>query len=96
VKRYSSLVLCGLLFTAAVANGAPQAPRHSTAKPSPVRTPPPVVVKLSATRELLTVSDHIGAAPDARGSAGMVVEMEPHPITVVVDTKRPLEGKGTR
>jgi hypothetical protein len=45
-------------------------------------SPQQVVIKMSATRELLPDVDHIGSSP---GGGGVIVEMAPHPVTIVKD-----------
>ena len=88
--NYGSLVLCGLLLMgsttfAAAGNKITPAKRQSVAKTKV----PQIIIKMSATRELLSESDtdHIGSA---RGQGGrqVIVEMAPDPVTIVIDAKK--------
>ena len=45
--------------------------------------PPQVVIKMSATRELLPDANHVGG-PAGGNSDGVIVEMAPQPVTIVI------------
>jgi hypothetical protein len=50
-------------------------------------TPRQVVIKMSATRELLSDRDNIGIGRGQSGHSHVIVEMAPHPVTIVINEK---------
>ena len=98
--KYGSLVLCGLLLigSSSFAATGKKTPSVKSKATTAVKSQQ-VVIKMSATRELLPDADHVGVAPGGSGG-GVIVEMAPRPVTIIKDVagdgSQPAAGsKGT-
>jgi len=85
LTKYGSLVLCGLLLigSSSFAATGKKTPSVKSKATTAVKSQQ-VVIKMSATRELLPDANHVGG-PAGGNSDGVIVEMAPHPVTIIKD-----------